>query len=281
MPTTETIASLLARTGIDLPHSETPDIDARFLLADVLRCSVSQLLVRSERELTAEQSQRYADMLARRRLGEPIAYVLGSQGFWSLELAVAPHTLIPRPDTETLVEHALTLSLPSDAHVLDLGTGTGAIALALAAERAAWRIVGVDRVVEAVDLAEQNRQKLGFAGVRFVQSHWFDSVEGRFDLIVSNPPYIRSDDPHLAQGDVRFEPLSALISGEDGLDDIRQIIQQASGFLNEGGWLWLEHGFDQAEAVRDLLAARGYVEISSQRDLGGHERITGARWFQV
>lgn len=281
MATTETIASLLARAGIDLPHSETPDIDARFLLADVLRCSVSQLLVRGERELTAEQSQRYADMLARRRLGEPIAYVLGSQGFWSLELAVAPHTLIPRPDTETLVEHALTLSLPSDAHVLDLGTGTGAIALALAAERAAWRIVGVDHVVEAVDLAEQNRQKLGFAGVRFAQSHWFDSVEGRFDLIVSNPPYIRSDDPHLAQGDVRFEPLSALISGEDGLDDIRQIIQQASGFLNEGGWLWLEHGFDQAEAVRDLLAARGYVEISSQRDLGGHERITGARWFQV
>lgn len=281
MATTETIASLLARAGIDLPHSETPDIDARFLLADVLQCSVSQLLVRGERELTAEQSQRYADMLARRRLGEPIAYVLGSQGFWSLELTVAPHTLIPRPDTETLVEHALTLSLPSDAHVLDLGTGTGAIALALAAERAAWRIVGVDRVVEAVDLAEQNRQKLGFAGVRFVQSHWFDSVEGRFDLIVSNPPYIRSDDPHLAQGDVRFEPLSALISGEDGLDDVRQIIQQASGFLNEGGWLWLEHGFDQAEAVRDLLAARGYVEISSQRDLGGHERITGARWFQV
>ena len=280
MPALQTVASLLAQAGSDLPHSESPDIDARFLLADVLQCSVSQLLVRGGRELTVEQAQRYAAMLQRRRTGEPIAYVLGSQGFWSLELEVAPHTLIPRPDTETLVEHALTLPLPAQARVLDLGTGTGAIALALAAERPAWQVLGVDRVADAVLLAEKNRQQLGFSRVQFLQSHWFDSVEGSFDLIVSNPPYIRSDDPHLAQGDVRFEPLSALISGEDGLDDIRHIIQQAPHFLNEGGWLWLEHGFDQAEAVRDLLALHGYVEISSQRDLGGHERISGARRFK-
>ncbi|SEI67396.1 [protein release factor]-glutamine N5-methyltransferase [Azotobacter beijerinckii] len=228
--------------------------------------------------MPAEVAARFAADLARRRAGEPVAYILGRQGFWSLDLEVAPATLIPRPDTELLVETALALLPATPAAVLDLGTGTGAIALALAAERPAWRLTGVDRVGEAVALAERNRRRLGLGNADFLQSDWFSALDGRrFDLIASNPPYIATDDPHLVLGDVRFEPASALVAGADGLDDIRRIVAAAPDHLAANGWLLLEHGFEQAGAVRALLAAGGFVEVHSRRDLGGHERISLGR----
>ncbi|MDF3873211.1 peptide chain release factor N(5)-glutamine methyltransferase, partial [Pseudomonas putida] len=207
-----------------------------------------------------------------------VAYILGQQGFWKIDLEVAPHTLIPRPDTELLVETALELQPASPAKVLDLGTGTGAIALALASDRPAWQVTAVDRVEEAAALAERNRQRLGLGNAQVRVSHWFDSLAGeRFDLIVSNPPYIAAADPHLVAGDVRFEPSSALVAGADGLDDLRVIAAQAPAHLLPGGWLLLEHGYDQAASVRALLAEQGFIEVASRTDLGGHERITLGR----
>lgn len=272
-----TIESLL--NSADLPDSPTPRLDAELLLADALGKPRSYLRTWPERELEGEQLTRFQASLQRRRQGEPVAYILGHQGFWSLDLEVAPHTLIPRPDTELLVESALELLPATPLSVLDLGTGTGAIALALASERPVWQVTGVDRVEDAVALAERNRQRLQLGNARFLHSHWFSALaEQRYGLILSNPPYIRADDQHLDQGDVRFEPSSALVAGSDGLDDIRAIIQAAPAHLLVGGWLLLEHGFDQAEAVRELLAAGGFVEVHSRRDLGGHERISLGRF---
>jgi len=271
-----TIESLL--NSADLPDSPTPRLDAELLLADALGKPRSYLRTWPEHELEDEQLARFQTSLQRRRQGEPVAYILGHQGFWSLDLEVAPHTLIPRPDTELLVETALELLPATPLSVLDLGTGTGAIALALASERPAWQVTGVDRVADAVALAERNRLRLQLDNAAFVPSHWFSALAGqRFALILSNPPYIRADDQHLAQGDVRFEPSSALVAGCDGLDDIRAIIQAAPAHLLPGGWLLLEHGFDQAEAVRALLAAGGFAEVHSRRDLAGHERISLGR----
>lgn len=272
-----TIQSLL--DSADLPASPTARLDAELLLAAALGKSRSYLRTWPEHEPGAEQLAAFAALLERRRMGEPVAYILGHQGFWSLDLEVAPHTLIPRPDTELLVETALQLAPATPQRVLDLGTGSGAIALALASERGGWQVTGVDRIAEAVALAERNRQRLELGNAEFRQSSWFDRLAGeRFDLILSNPPYIAADDRHLGEGDVRFEPLSALVAGVDGLDDIRQIIAQAPRHLQAGGWLLLEHGYDQAEAVRELLAAAGFTAVDSRRDLGGHQRISLGRW---
>jgi len=272
-----TIESLLDTA--DLPDSPTPRLDAELLLAAALNKPRSYLRTWPERELDDEQLSLFQNHLQRRRQGEPVAYILGHQGFWSLDLEVAPHTLIPRPDTELLVETALELLPATPLAVLDLGTGTGAIALALASERPAWQVTGVDRVEDAVALAERNRQRLQLGNAAFLHSHWFSALSGqRYGLILSNPPYIRADDRHLNEGDVRFEPSSALIAGSDGLDDIRAIIQAAPQHLLSGGWLLLEHGFDQAEAVRSLLSEGGFVEVNSRRDLGGHERISLGRF---
>ncbi|MBU2293739.1 MAG: peptide chain release factor N(5)-glutamine methyltransferase [Gammaproteobacteria bacterium] len=272
-----TIESLLNHA--ELPDSPTPRLDAELLLAHALGKSRSYLHTWPERELDAPQLERFQAAITRRQAGEPVAYILGQQGFWSLELEVAAHTLIPRPDTELLVETVLALLPATPAALLDLGTGTGAIALALASERPAWRLTGVDRVPEAVALAERNRARLKLSNANFAESHWFSALVGqRFQLIVSNPPYIAADDRHLAEGDVRFEPSSALVAGADGLDDIRLIIQQAPDYLEAGGWLLLEHGFDQAVAVRELLSARGFSAVESRRDLGGHERISLGRF---
>lgn len=272
-----TIESLL--NGAELPDSPSARLDAELLLAHVLGKPRSYLRTWPEREPDAAQCAAFAALLERRRAGEPVAYLLGRQGFWSLELEVAPHTLIPRPDTELLVETALALGPGGPARVLDLGTGTGAIALALACERPAWQVLGVDRVAEAVALAERNGARLGLANARFVESRWFSALAGeRFRMIVGNPPYIAADDRHLGEGDVRFEPASALVAGADGLDDIRLIVLEAPEHLEAGGWLLLEHGYDQAEAVRALFAARGFTDVESRRDLGGHQRITLGRW---
>lgn len=271
------VDALLA--AADLPDSPSARLDAELLLAHVLGKPRSYLRTWPEHEPSDEQVAAFQALLARRRQGEPVAYLLGRQGFWSLQLIVAPHTLIPRPDTELLVETALQLLPATPLAALDLGTGTGAIALALACERPAWRLTGVDRIDEAVALAERNRAALQLGNTSFLPSHWFSALGGqRFALIVSNPPYIRSDDQHLSQGDVRFEPASALVAGRDGLTDLREIIAQAPDHLEHGGWLLLEHGYDQAAAVRELLLARGFSQVESRRDLGGHERISLGSW---
>lgn len=270
------IASLLR--AADLPDSPSARLDAELLLAAALGKSRSFLHTWPERIVPSDAALTFANYLQRRRSGEPVAYILGQQGFWKLDLEVAPHTLIPRPDTELLVETALELLPATPANVLDLGTGSGAIALALASERPSWQVTAVDRVLEAVALAERNRQRLHLDNVTVLSSHWFDSLKDhRYTLIISNPPYIAAADPHLAAGDVRFEPASALVAGPDGLDDLRLIIAQAPLHLEAGGWLMLEHGYDQADAVRDLLLTQGFVDVHSRQDLGGHERISLGR----
>ena len=270
------IASLLR--AAELPDSPTARLDAELLLAAALGKSRSYLHTWPEKIVSSEAALAFSQFLLRRRAGEPVAYILGQQGFWNLDLEVAPHTLIPRPDTELLVETALDLLPATPAKVLDLGTGSGAIALALASERAAWQVTAIDRVLEAVALAERNRQRLQLENVNVFTSHWFSALaDQRFDLIISNPPYIAAGDVHLAEGDVRFEPESALVAGADGLDDIREIIAASVQHLNAGGWLMLEHGYDQASAVRELLLAAGYAQVESRKDLGGHERITLGR----
>lgn len=253
-------------------------LEARRLLGDVLDISPTALQINLHDVLQPAQLSILADALKRRLTGEPLAYITGRWWFWDLELEVAPCTLIPRPDTELLVEQALSLHLPASARVLDLGTGTGAIALALAKAKPLWQLVAVDYNREAVALAQRNQQRLQLMNCQILQSDWFQAVKGqRFDLILSNPPYIDALDPHLQQGDVKFEPLSALVSPAAGLADLQHICQQAPAFLNQGGWLWLEHGYQQAEAVQQLLQEAGLVEVQSKRDYAGQWRISGGR----
>ncbi|MDC3264255.1 peptide chain release factor N(5)-glutamine methyltransferase [Porticoccaceae bacterium] len=255
--------------------SDSPELDCQLLLCFVLGVDSSYLKTWPERQVSDDQSTQFNRLFQRRLDGEPLAYLIGSQGFWSLDLEVSPVTLIPRPETELLVEVALDLALPAQALVLDLGTGTGAIALALATERSRWKICAVDLQQQTVDLAERNRQRYQLDNVRLFASNWFTAIPAqRFDLIVSNPPYIEANDPHLSQGDLRFEPASALVSGDDGLDDLRLVCTQSVDYLNRGGWLLLEHGFDQGAAVRELLEQAGFALVETRRDLNGLERLT-------
>lgn len=254
--------------------SPTADIEARLCLCHVLKVTNTYLYSHAQRQLTDTEQAELNQLLSARLTGQPLAYLFGYWHFYDLKLQVNPSTLIPRPDTELLVEQALSLALPTDAKVLDLGTGTGAIALALAANRPRWQLTAVDYIAEAVALAEQNRQQLNIPNVAVVQSNWFDAINGqRFDLIVSNPPYIDPSDSHLSA--LRFEPITALTASQHGLADLRHIIEQAPAHLTTGGWLYLEHGYDQAEAVRGLLTAAGFNQVQSQRDYGNNWRITG------
>jgi len=259
--------------------SPTAQLDAELLLCLVLSKPRSYLYTWPEQVVSDSQVAAYQELLQRRKNGEPVAYLLGRQGFWTLDLQVAEHTLIPRADSEILVETALQLAAASTAwQVLDLGTGSGALALALASERAHWQVTGVDRIESAVALAQANQQHSGLNNVNFLHSDWFSALAGqRYNLILSNPPYIAEHDPHLQQGDVRFEPLSALVSGPDGLADLRSIIAQAAAYLISPGWLLLEHGYDQADAVCALLEQAGFVEVHSQRDLAGQQRVSLGR----
>ncbi len=257
---------------------DTPRLDAELLLAHVSGLSRSAFRAFPEREVDARVAAEFEKLVAKRARGMPIAYLLGHQEFWSLPLEVRTSTLIPRPDTECLVEQALELPLPGDARVVDLGTGTGAIALALASERPGWVVCACDLMEDAVTLARTNARQLNLP-VEVFQSHWFAGLPAAtYDLIVSNPPYIATGDHHLDEGDVRFEPATALVSGVDGLDDIRLIVSEAPAWLNEGGWLLLEHGFDQAGAVQALFVNRGFVKVESRKDYGGNDRMTLGQW---
>jgi release factor glutamine methyltransferase len=269
------LLSPLLETG---PVSADAKQEARRILLEVLDINATTLMLYPERELTEPQLLLLEPVLTRRLTGEPLAHILGYWYFWDFKLAVAPCTLIPRPDTELLVEQALALPLPANAQVLDLGTGTGAIALALAKEKPNWAVIGVDLQPEAVTLAKQNVELLALANCQIKQSSWFEAVAGQqFDLIVSNPPYIDALDPHLALGDVRFEPDSALIAPEQGLADIRHICTQAPQFLTPSGWLWLEHGYQQSDAVQQILTAAGFTSVQSVKDYGDQWRITGGQ----
>lgn len=264
-----------------LPNSPTERLDVELLLAAALNKPKSYLHTWSEKIVDESTLAVFNQYLVRRKQGEPIAYILGSQGFWSLDLQVGKQTLIPRPDTELLVEVSLQ-KIPTDKayHILDLGTGTGAIALAIASARSLSQVIGVDFIEEAVQLANKNKQLLTLANIDFIQSNWFSTLANhKFNLIVSNPPYIASDDPHLLAGDVQFEPETALVSGVDGLNDIRLIIQQAPNYLLVDGWLFFEHGYQQAKIVQQLLTERGFVNVETFNDLGGNERVTGGQWL--
>ncbi|MBB1507363.1 peptide chain release factor N(5)-glutamine methyltransferase [Pseudoalteromonas sp. SG41-1] len=277
---TDTIESAVSRATLLLQSSsDSAKLDAQVLLLDVLQKPRSYLFSWPEQKLTPQQQQLFESYCQRRLTGEPVAHITGTREFWSLPLQVNPTTLIPRPDTETLVEYTLSLPLPVAAKVLDLGTGTGAIALALASEMPLWQITGVDRVTDAVALANTNKQWLGFINVDFVQSDWFSQVTAqKFDLIVSNPPYIEYDDIHLNQGDVRFEPLSALVADDDGMADIKYIITQARNFLTSNGYLVIEHGYQQSTKVHSFFAQMAYTNILTVKDLANNDRVTLAQW---
>lgn len=261
-----------------LAGGDSPKRDAEILLGLVTGRPRTWLLAFGETVLTAEQEARLAALLERRAAGEPIAYLVGEGEFWSLRLKVSPATLIPRPDTECLVEQALALLPAALADVLDLGTGTGAIALALASERPQWSITGVDARPDAVALAQENAHLLGITNARFSVGNWFKSLQGtRYTLIVSNPPYIDALDPHLTTGDVRFEPRDALVAPAGGLGDLAAIIGQATEHLLAGGWLAVEHGWRQGDAVRALFAQAGFDRIGTRKDYGGNDRVSIGR----
>ncbi len=274
-PVLPTIAQwLAASTGALQSLSDSARIDAEILLAHVLQKDRAYLFTWPERTLTQQQLVLAQQYLDRRKAGEPVAYILGEKEFWSLPLFCDSSTLIPRPDTEALVEVVLA-NLPSQtARILDLGTGTGAIALALAHECKNCKVDAVDFSASAVVLAERNRQRLGLGNVMCRKSDWFSAVEGKYDVIVSNPPYIDEGDPHLQCGDVRFEPSSALVADAEGLADIKKIIEMSPGYLQAGGLLALEHGFQQAAVVRDIFQACAYRGVKTVRDYGGNERVT-------
>ncbi|WP_237387031.1 peptide chain release factor N(5)-glutamine methyltransferase [Xenorhabdus sp. Sc-CR9] len=269
----------LQYAALQLTESDSPKRDAEILLRYVTGRSRTYLIAFSETLILSEEAHRLDRLLARRIQGEPIAYIVGEREFWSLSLAVSPATLIPRPDTECLVEKALELLPDSPSQILDLGTGTGAIALALASERRDCHVTGVDINPDAVALAKHNAEKLSFHNVNFLQSEWFTEVGHRqFDMIVSNPPYIDGADPHLREGDVRFEPATALIAAQNGMSDLQTIVEQARYFLLANGWLLLEHGWKQGTVVRNLFLEKGYQQIATFQDYGGNERITVGRW---
>jgi release factor glutamine methyltransferase len=271
-------------------------IEVQSLLQQVLNVSRAYLLAHPERCLNDSEQARYEKLLRRRLAGEPVAYILGEREFFGLMFKVTPATLIPRPETELLVELALQripsppapLPLAGEGgrqagrgyvfSVLDLGTGSGAIALSIAHARPDVEVVAVDASSEALAVARENAQRLGINNAVFVQSDWHAALDAqRFDLIVSNPPYVAAGDPHLQHGDLRFEPSSALASGDDGLDDIRRIVTHTKAYLSPEGWLLLEHGYNQATQVRELMQQAGFNEIFSACDLAGIERVSGGR----
>lgn len=284
----ETVASSLKWAELALVQAsaellESCKVDSQWLLAHVLQRNGAWLRAWPDHELTAEQWQQYQLLVERRSAGEPVAYLTGSQGFWTLELAVTEDTLVPRPDTELLVEQVLAQADAEFASVerldvLDLGTGSGAIALALASERPHWNITATDIHGPTLAVAARNSEALNLP-IQLIQSAWFEQLGGQqFHIIASNPPYIEDQDAHLQGVGVRYEPIRALASGADGLDDIRIIVAQSSAHLHAGGWLLLEHGCDQGGAVRALMTASGFAQVVTVQDLADRNRVTLGQW---
>jgi len=257
--------------------------EAELLLAHVLDRSRTWLFTHGDAEADAAAAERFEALMRRREQGEPVAYLMGRRGFWRFDLEVDPSTLIPRSETERLVELALArLPLDRDVRVADLGTGSGAIALALAFERPRATVVASDASAAALEVARGNARTLHLGNVEFRHGDWLAPLRGeRFALIASNPPYIALDDPHLREGDLRFEPSTALASGSDGLDAIRAIVAAAPSHLEPGGWLLLEHGWDQGAAVRELLTNAGFAEVATERDLEDRDRVSLGRWSRA
>jgi release factor glutamine methyltransferase len=260
--------------------SDSPKVDAHYLLAHVLQKPHSYLKAFSDEVLSSHQQQQFNELLLRRLQGEPVAYLVGQQGFWNLLLTTNSATLIPRPETEVLVDTVLQLDDGQSKKILDLGVGTGAIVLALAHEKPHWQLFGSDVSADALAVAKENSEALHLKNVEFRQGSWCEPWQintNFFDVVVSNPPYIREDDPHLIQGDVRFEPRLALISGVDGLDAIRVIVRDARTLLKKNGWLLIEHSFDQGQQARDIFSQNGFSNIVTLKDLNGHDRVCQGR----
>lgn len=278
MPIPQSIKATLQIASSQL-KTEAAAFEAQLLLQYVLGVNRAWLIAHEHDVLQPNIQVVFEALLNRRLAGEPMAYIMGSREFYGLDLLVTPDTLIPRPDTETLVEAALAkISDSANQTILDLGTGTGAIALAVAKHRPKVNVVAVDASAAALEVAKKNAATLAITNVRLMLSDWFDALLGeRFDLIVSNPPYIEQNDVHLTQGDVRFEPISALASGADGLDDIRHIVEHCLIYLKPQGWLMIEHGYNQADLVADLMAEAGLVSIKTIKDFGGNNRVTIAK----
>ncbi len=274
------LSQYLIRASTKLAQlSPSAHADVEALAMHVCGLDRAGLITRGLYALTPEQVQRLDTLLRRRASGEPIAYLTGQREFWSLDLKVTPQTLIPRPETELLVELALA-RIPDQAawNIADLGTGSGAVALALACERPRCRLVATDVSNTALAVARENARRHGLDRVIFREGSWFTALSGeRFELLVCNPPYVREDDPHLDAGDVRFEPDLALRAGPDGLDAIRKVAAGAQKHLEPGAWLLLEHGYDQAQAVREILIRDGYRDCTSYRDLAGHVRVSAGQ----
>ena len=264
--------------------SDSARLDAEVLLATVLGKNRSYFIAFPEQVLSDTQNTEFQHLLSKRQHGQPIAHITGQREFWSLEFDVNEHTLIPRPDTEVLIEFVLRQFPQQNLKVADLGTGSGAIAIALASEKPDWHIVASDQSEQALEIAQKNAKKHHCHQIDFKQGNWFEPLGSqlpdseRFDLIISNPPYIPEQDPHLQQGDVRFEPMTALTSGNDGLDDIRHLIKQAADYLSNNGWLALEHGYDQKQAVYQLLSQAGCKRIVQIDDYAGNPRVSAGQF---
>lgn len=277
------ISTLLSRGADRLRDvNANAHLDAEILLAHALSMTRTQIKTHPERVVNDVDASRYSELIERRAAGEPVAYILGFRDFWTLRLAVNPSVLVPRPETELLVERALALAPQSPRgrfRVADLGTGSGAIALALASERPGWSITATDISEQALNTARANAARLSLSQVEFLQGSWFAPLSGRtFDLIASNPPYIAESDTALQDAALMYEPQTALASGAEGMSSIREIIHQAPHNLEPRGWLVLEHGFDQADAVAHELVVRGFGHVRSHTDLAGHPRVTEAQW---
>lgn len=273
-----TIAQALSLAPTISAQSDSARLDIEVILAHILDASRTYLYTWPEKHLSTEQTEVFHQALSCRARGEPVAYITGEKEFWSLRLKVSPATLIPRPETELLVELALDRVFP-DARVLDLGTGTGAIALAIKSEVPEAQVDALDFSSDAVALARENQQHHGL-DVNIFQSDWFECVSGVYDLIISNPPYIDEADKHLKEGDVRFEPESALVAKHGGLADIEVICKQAVAYLHDQGSLLIEHGWTQAEAVQKIMILNGYKNVSTIKDYAGNDRVTSGQWLE-
>ncbi len=259
--------------------SSSAHLDAQVLLTHILQCNTAHLAAWPEKSLSKEQASRYLQLVQQRKKGVPVAHLTGHREFWSLNFSVNSSTLIPRPETETLIEFILKkFSDEEDLKLLDMGTGTGAIAISIAREKPEWKIFASDISEQALNLAAQNSENHQTSNITLIHSDWFNGITDHdFDIIISNPPYIADDDPHLLAGDVRFEPQSALTSGETGMDDIEHLCSRAKDHLVNNGWLIIEHGYNQKQQVADCFTENGYTDIEHKQDLSGHTRMTAGK----